>query len=154
MVTPLELDSYTRDLWQEYDALAIAQIAPLAYDKCYKPKIVVGLDSQAQLVQPLGYASAGIRIRPGSIIFGFLFGSQYGGTPLFNFQLTDMELNHELFSEPISQSFLINQKGQNYFNLLTSPYPVVGKGRFLFEVWNQLSEVQTIIPLVGTLEPQ
>jgi hypothetical protein len=42
----------------------------------------------------------------------------------------------------------------NYINLLTSPYPVVGKGRFLFEVWNQLAEVQTIIPLLVTLEPK
>lgn len=154
MVTPLQLDSYTRDLWQEYDALAIAQLAPLAFDHCYKPKIIVALDTQAQVIQPLGYSSAGIRMRPGSIIFGFLFGNQYAGTPQFNFQMTDMELRHEFFSEPISQSFLINQKGKNYFNLSTSPYPVVGKGRFLFEVWNQLATVLTVLPLIGTLEPQ
>ena len=154
MVTPLQIDSYTRDLWQEFDALAIAQLAPLARDSCYKPKIIVCLDTQAQLVPALGYAQAGIRIRPGSIIYGFQFGAQYAGIPLFNFQVTDMELRHQMFSEPISQSFLTNEKGVNYPNLLTSPYPVVGKGRFLFEVWNQLAAPQIIIPLLGTLEPQ
>jgi hypothetical protein len=154
MVTPLQIDSYTRDLWQEYDALAIAQLAPLAYDKCYKPKIIVCLDTQSQTVPALGYAQAGIRIRPGSIIYGFQFGNLYAGTPQFNFQITDVELRHQMFSEPVSQSFLVNQKGVNYPNPLTSPYPVVGKGRFLFEVWNQLNSVQIVIPLLVTLEPQ
>jgi hypothetical protein len=154
MVTPLQLDSYTRDLWMEYDSLAIAQVSPLAYDPCYKPKLIICLDTQSQTVPANGYAQAGIKIRPGSIIYGFHFGSQYAGTPQFNFQMTDVELSHQLFSEPVSQSFLANQKGVDYPNLFTSPYPVCGKGRFLFEVWNQLAEALVIIPLLITLEPQ
>ena len=156
MVTPLQIDSYTRDLWGEFDPLAIAQISPMAYDSCYKPKIIVGLDSQAQNVPAGGYSSAGIRITPGSLILGFLFGNQYsfGGTAEFDFQMSDIEMGHPFWSEPITQSFLTNQKGQNYVSLSNSPYPVVGKGRFLVEVWNQMAISQIIVPLIVTLEPQ
>jgi hypothetical protein len=165
MVTPLQIDSYTRDLWGEFDPLAIAELSPVAYDSCYRPKVIVGLDSEAQSVAAQGYSQAVIKIEAGSLIVGFLFGHNYidsDSDPQFNIQITDMELNHELFSEPVSQSFLANQQGVatvgvdnvNYPNLLSSPYPVTGKGRFLFQVWNQTDSVFSVIPLVLTLEPK
>ena len=138
MVTPLQIDSYTRDLWGEFDPLAIAELSPVAYDSCYRPKIIVGLDSEAQSVPANGYA-AGVRSLE-----------------------KILELDHEFFSEPVSQSFLANQQGMatlgvdnvNYPNLLSSPYPVTGKGRFLFQIWNQTDSVLSVIPLVLTLEPK
>jgi hypothetical protein len=160
MVTPLQIDSYTRDLWGEFDPLAIAELSPVAYDSCYRPKIIVGLDSEAQSVPANGYAEAVIKLLPGSLVVGFLFGNEYGYQ--FNIQITDLELDHEFFSEPVSQSFLANQQGMatlgvdnvNYPNLLSSPYPVTGKGRFLFQIWNQTDSVLSVIPLVLTLEPK
>jgi hypothetical protein len=172
MVTPLQIDSYTRDLWGEFDPLAIAELSPVAYDSCYRPKIIVGLDSEAQTVPGDGYSQAVIKIVPGSLIVGFLFGNNYlnsgdeesssASSGEFNIQITDLELNHQFFSEPVSQGFLANVQGVatqftdnvNYPNLLSSPYPVTGKGRFLFEVWNQQDAAQVIIPLLITLEPK
>jgi hypothetical protein len=165
MVTPLQIDSYTRDLWGEFDPLAIAELSPVAYDSCYRPKIIVGLDSEAQSVPAQGYSQAVMKMEPGSLIVGFLFGNNYSdhdSGAQFNIQITDMELNHEFFSEPVSQSFLANQQGLatagvdnvNYPNLLSSPYPVTGKGRFLFQIWNQTDAVLSVIPLVLTLGPK
>ena len=164
MVTPLQIDSYTRDLWGEFDPLAIAELSPVAYDSCYRPKIIVGLDSEAQSVPANGYAEAVIKLLPGSLVVGFLFGNEYTNESgyQFNIQITDLELDHEFFSEPVSQSFLANQQGMatlgvdnvNYPNLLSSPYPVTGKGRFLFQIWNQTDAVLSVIPLVLTLEPK
>jgi hypothetical protein len=164
MVTPLQIDSYTRDLWGEFDPLAIAELSPVAYDSCYRPKIIVGLDSEAQSVPANGYAEAVIKLLPGSLVVGFLFGNEYTNEYgyQFNIQITDLELDHEFFSEPVSQSFLANQQGMatlgvdnvNYPNLLSSPYPVTGKGRFLFQIWNQTDSVLSVIPLVLTLEPK
>jgi hypothetical protein len=164
MVTPLQIDSYTRDLWGEFDPLAIAELSPVAYDSCYRPKIIVGLDSEAQSVPANGYAEAVIKLLPGSLVVGFLFGNKYTNEYgyQFNIQITDLELDHEFFSEPVSQSFLANQQGMatlgvdnvNYPNLLSSPYPVTGKGRFLFQIWNQTDSVLSVIPLVLTLEPK
>jgi hypothetical protein len=164
MVTPLQIDSYTRDLWGEFDPLAIAELSPVAYDSCYRPKIIVGLDSEAQSVPANGYAEAVIKLLPGSLVVGFLFGNEYTNESgyQFNIQITDLELDHEFFSEPVSQSFLANQQGMatlgvdnvNYPNLLSSPYPVTGKGRFLFQIWNQTDSVLSVIPLVLTLEPK
>jgi len=164
MVTPLQIDSYTRDLWGEFDPLAIAELSPVAYDSCYRPKIIVGLDSEAQSVPANGYAEAVIKLLPGSLVVGFLFGNEYTNESgyQFNIQITDLELDHEFFSEPVSQSFLANQQGMatlgvdnvNYPNLLSSPYPVTGKGRFLFQIWNQTDAVLSVIPLVLTLGPK
>lgn len=149
MVTPLQIDPYTRDIWGEFDALAIAQIAPLAYDKCYKPKLYVGLDSDAQQVEAQGYSSFGLQVLPGSLLYGFYFGAPVYPSP-FMFQLTDLSLGRSLFSDPVSQAFLANPK-PGYPRLLCAPYPVVGTGVFLVEVWNQLDEPQVIVPLIGAL---
>lgn len=152
MVTPLQLDSYTRDQWQEFDALAIAQIAPLAYDDCYRPKIYVGLDSGSQNVLQSAYASFGMHIQPGSLVYGFGMGSQYGSTPQWSVQVSDEATGIPFFSDPVSQAFLSNSKGQNYPYLLRAPRPVVGDGLFLVEVWNQQPNSQWIVPLFFVLE--
>jgi hypothetical protein len=151
MVTPLQIDSFTRDLWNEFDALAIAQLAPLAFDDCYKPRIYVGLDSDAQSVAALGYSSFGLQVTPGSLIYGFYMGTPVIPSP-WNFQMTDMSLGRSLFSDPVSQIFLSNLKGPAYPWLLCAPYPVVGSGMFLVEVWSQLATTQSVIPLIGVLE--
>ena len=153
MVTPLQIDSYTRDLWGEYDPLSIAEISPLAYDPCLKPRIIPCLDPQSQYVAALDHAQAVIRIAPESYILGFLCGSAYTSL-LYLFQMKDLELNRTIFSEPVSQAMLVNTKGVNYPNLLNEPYPVVGQGRFLFEVWNQQNSTALICPLLYCLEPK
>ena len=155
MVQPLQIDSYLRDYWQEFDALALAQLASVAYDKCYKPKIIVGLNTEAQTVPAQGYADAVVRIRPGSLLYGFYMSGYDPTFPVFNFQLRDLELGRDLYSEPVSNLFFVNpHQTLNYPTLLPSPYASVGKGQFKVEVWNQTAAPVVIIPLIGILEVQ
>jgi hypothetical protein len=157
MVTPLQIDSYTRDLWNDWDALAIAQLAPVVNDPCYKPKIYVGLDSLSQTIPALGYVSYGMQITPGSLIYGFYMGAT---SQSFTIQVTDMSTGIPFWSSPISDGFLVNQKGNDqnnsdspvYPNLMSTPRPVVGSGVFLVEVWNQTSSNLVVVPLFGVLE--
>jgi hypothetical protein len=157
MITPLQIDSYTRDLWSEFDALVIAQLAPLAYDPCYRPRVYVGLDIDAQFVPALEQRSYGLRIPTGSLIYGFYQGLPITPSP-WNIQITDLSLDDAngrpktLWSAPVSQNFLANSKGPAYPNLRCAPHPVTGRGEFLVEVWSQLSTSQFVVPLIGVLE--
>lgn len=155
MITPLQIDPYTRDLWQECDALALAQLAPLAYDDCYRPRMYLGLDSIAQEIPALsagGYSSFGLHIQPGSLIYGLVVGSDYGPQAQWSIQVTDYAMGLMFWSDPISAAFLAQPKPGNYPNLLKHPRPVVGDGLFRVEVWNQLSAAQTVTPVFCVLE--
>lgn len=157
MITPLQIDPYTRDLWQEYDALAIAQIAPLAYDDCYAPRLYVGLDTIAQQIPSLqngGYSTYGLHIQPGCLIFGIYVQSIYETSAQFSIQVTDLNIGLPKWSDPISAAFLEQPKPGNYPALYRHPHPVVGKGSFRVEVWNQQSAAQMVVPVFGVLEPK
>jgi hypothetical protein len=152
MVTPLQIDSFTRDQWQEFDALAIARLAPLAYDDCYQPRIYVGLDSISQTVPALSQVQYGMHVQPGSLIYCVYMGSGFSATPNWSIQVTDENMGLTFFSDPVAAAFLGNFKGSNYPSLFRAPRPVIGEGLFTVEVWNQLSTAQTIVPLFGVLE--
>ncbi len=176
-LSPLQLDQLCRDLWGEYDAAAIAQLAPLAYESCYLPKFVKAPDSLAELVPAFpGFAEATLEIKPGSIIYGFYLPSTINPAaspivqdPSWNVQITDVSqdskgnsLNHKWWDEPIPAAFLSNLKicSLSYFanqvgsfpHLLPGPYPVVGSGMFQFEFWNKSAAQQRIELVLGVLE--
>lgn len=156
MVTPLQIDTFTRDLWGNFDPLAIAQLAPLVASACYKPKIYVGLDTLSQSIPANGYASYGLNITPGSLIYGFYMGLPQDPSP-WNIQITDTARGKKLWTSPVSQVFLSSNGGgtgeeANYPCLLEAPYPVIGKGVFQVEVWNQLAATQSVVPLIGVME--
>lgn len=152
MVTPLQIDAYTRDQWQEFDALAIAQIAPLAYSDCYRPRLYIGLDKAEWLVDGAGAPQFGMHIQPGSLICGVYVGANFTASPSWMMQVTDESMGLDFFSDPISQAFLSNQKGRNYPYLFSAPRPVVGDGLFTVSLWNQLNTPQLIVPVFGVLE--
>jgi len=164
-VSPLSLDCLTRDYWGAFDAAAIAQLAPLAENKCYQPKIYRAPALSDELVEANGYVSYGLKITPGAIIYGFYLppGSPFGSGPLppsFNVQITDQSLRHKWFDQPVPSYFLGNCKptflsgSQDVMgsapNLLVSPYPVVGTGLFLIEIWNTFLDPATSPALPGS----
>ncbi len=156
MVTPLQIDAFSRDLWGHFDALAIAQLLPLVSSGCYKPRIYAGLDSASQQVAANGYATYDLTITPGSLIYGFYMGVPVNPSP-WNFQLTDVARREKLWTSPVSQQFLSSNLGGlgqelNFPCLLPGLYPVTGKGVFTSEVWNQLASSQLIVPLIGVFE--
>jgi hypothetical protein len=83
--------------------------------------------------------------------------------PQFNVQITDASLGHKLFDEPVPSMFLANYKPAyhnavllltgSFPNLLCSPYPVVGSGLFMVELWNTAGAQQRVELVIGTLEP-
>ena len=155
MITPLQIDPYTRDLWQEFDALAIAQLAPLAYDDCYRPRFYMGLDTLAQQVPSQstgGYSAVGLHIQPGSLIYGLVVNSNYNASAQWSIQVTDMAMGLTFWSDPISAAFLSQPKPGNYPNLLRHPRPVIGDGLYRVEVWNQLQTSQIVTPVFCVLE--
>ena len=70
-ISPLSLDCLVRDYYGAFDASAIAQLAPLAESDCYQPKFYRAPALSNELLAAGGYASYGLKITPGAIIYGF-----------------------------------------------------------------------------------
>ena len=158
-MSPLQLDPLTRDYFGQYDAYAIGQLAPLYDSECYTPKFYKAPASKDELILANGYATCGLHITPGSLIFGFYLPALVAvnqvnivQAPLYSVQITDAALDHKFFNEPIPAFFLGNIKptalSQNPLNVLGAfgsfpslfqdPYPVVGDGLFMVEFWDTL----------------
>jgi hypothetical protein len=167
-ISPLSLDQFTRDLWGEYDAAAISQLAPLAAEACYQPKFYKSPATANEIVPGFGYISHGLEITPGSIIYGFYLPGvvSTSAPPQWNVQITDSSLNHKFWDDPIP-SFLIGSFKPCYLsalafpaggqigsfpNLLNAPHPVVGNGLFLVELWETSGSQQRIELVIGVLE--
>jgi hypothetical protein len=168
-ISPLSLNPFTRDLWGEFDATAIAQLAALASDPCYRIKFYKAPADNQELLPANGYAPYGLKISSGSLIFGFYLPCIYNGeepfqsVPLaFTVQITDVDLEHKLFTEPKSSLFLANFKptyltlaevpAGSFPNLLTAPYPVVGRGAFKVDIQDTSGVQQRVELVIGVLE--
>ena len=82
-------------------------------------------------------------------------------------QIVDSSLRHSLFDSPIPSIFLANAKPTGvsanplkaagaifaFPNLWTRPYPDVGDGLFMIDIWNQAASQQRIELVFGVLHP-
>jgi hypothetical protein len=105
-----------------------------------------------------------LKITPGSLIVGVYLPADPATLqpPLFNLQVTDTALGRKWFDAAIPSFFVGNYKATafdtllprmgSFPNLLSSPYPVVGDGLFLVEMWESSGAVQRIELLFGVLE--
>jgi hypothetical protein len=165
-VSPLSLDSQTRDYYGAFDAAIIAQLAPLAEHKCYQPKLYRAPSMANEFVPGNGYASYGLKITPGALICCFyLPPARAADIPgSWNVQIRDESLKHNWFDQPVPSYFLANCKPTfvnatqavigSAPNFLVAPYPVVGNGLFLVEFWELSGASHQRIELVfGVLEP-
>jgi hypothetical protein len=163
MMSPLSLDQLTRDTWGSYDPLVIAQLAPLAGLTCYQPKFYKSPDSVDELMTPGQYVQHGLKITPGSLIFGTYLPCN-PATLLpgnFNVQITDTSLDLEWFDESVPSLFLANYKPVNldayselagsFPSLLNCCWPVVGNGLIMVEFWNGPT-TQRVELVFGVLE--
>jgi hypothetical protein len=180
-ISPLQADPLTRDYYAHWDAYAIGQLAPLARrTDCYAPKFYKAPASQDELIQAYGYVECGLTITPGSLVYGFYAPAlvSTGLPPAYNVQITDLNLKidgkpHTFWDEPIPSVFLGNYKPAylsgdllqangliaTFPHLLSSPHPVVGAGRFLFQFWDTTGgtagpagSAQRLELVVGVLE--
>jgi hypothetical protein len=170
-ISPLSLDQFTSDRWGQYDAAAIAQLAGLAEDACYGLKLYKAPGDNQELVPGYGYIPYGMRVTPGSLIFGMYlpiipdFNQDppvFGPPAQFTVQITDKSLDHQWFDDPVSGLFLANFKptGESVTavqlssapNLLNAPYPVVGSGLLMVEIQSTSPNIQRIQLVFGALE--
>jgi len=167
-ISPLQLDTLTRDYYESYDALAIAQLAPLAYENCYKPKFYKAPSTNQEVFNPYDEKTFGLRITPGSLIYGFyLPGLLSTSLPAkFNVQIHDVSLDRDFWDDPVPSVFLANLKPTYisliaypsggtigaFPSLLNSPYPVVGSGAFRVKIWETSGAQQRIELVFGVLE--
>jgi hypothetical protein len=70
-ISPLSLDTLTRDYYGSWDAYILAQLAPLADNECYQPKIYRAPSLSSEVVTANKYTSFGLKITPGAIVYGF-----------------------------------------------------------------------------------
>lgn len=167
-ISPLQLDALSRDYYGHYDAFVMGQLAPLATQGCYQPKFYKAPAAVDELIPAGGTANYGLKITPGSLIYGFyLPGLISTGAPLpFSVQITDTSLQMKWFDEPVPSIFLANFKPTglsaspllasgaifSFPNLLNAPYPVVGSGLFNVDIWNTGAATTRIELIFGVLE--
>lgn len=109
-ISPLSLDQLTRDTWGSYDAAAIAQLAGLAEDQGYSLKWYKAPGDNQEVFPAYGYVPYGMRVTPGSLLFGFYLPFSLLGPTAFTVQIKDQSLDHEWFDDPVSGLFLANYK--------------------------------------------
>jgi hypothetical protein len=164
-ISPLSLDALTFDYWGSFDAAIIAQLAPLAENECYQPKIYRAPSVPVESLAAFQYVSFGLKITPGSIIYGIYLppsGPTVAVPGQFNIQIRDEALKSNWFDQPIPSYFLANAKltylsaSQNVVSafpyLLDAPYPVVGNGLFSIQLWETSGSAQRVELVFGVLE--
>jgi hypothetical protein len=168
-VSPLSLNQLTRDYWSQFDAAIIAQLAELYYDPCYRLKIYKAPSDDQEVVAGFDYVTYGLRIVPGSLIFGFYspltpnFDDPAASNPAnYTVHITDVSMEHQFSDEPFAALFYSNFKPvfQSSFNLnmgsapnlLVAPYPVVGSGQFDIRFQSTISDPQRIQLVIGCFE--
>ena len=167
-ISPLQLDALTRDYWGHYDPWVISQLAPLADQDCYQPKFYKAPASADELIAAGDTANYGLKITPGSIIFGFYLPALIATSAPqpFSVQITDTSLRMKWWDEPVPSIFLGNFKPTglssnpllptgaifSFPNLLNAPYPVVGDGLFMVDIWNTGAAQARIELVFGVLE--
>lgn len=169
MISPLSLNQLTRDYWGQYDPAVIAQLAPLASDPCYRQKFYKAPADNQELFAANGYVTYGMRVTPGSLIYGIYLPCVVNTTtptlsipPKFTVQVVDVSMQRKLWDEPVSSIFLGNFKPTYQSNVTTNmgsfpwlfrcPIPVVGGGQFDVRIQETSGAPQRIELVFGALE--
>jgi hypothetical protein len=145
-LNPLSLDPSWRDYYGSWNPSVEPYAAPLEKSNCHLPRLALVPDVLNQVVPASGKIEYNFHLRPGSLIWGFW---QYFTNTSNAIQLTDVNLGHAFFQDPVTLSLLITQ-GANAgrfpsYTLLPTPHPVVGDGLFTLEVWGDPGDIASLI---------
>lgn len=138
MINSLSLYPFYRETWGYFDPIAVAQLSPLAYDDCYSTKYYKAPDDDQEVLPVGGYFEYIMEVTPGSLLTHILHRPATGSfdVPGFVFKVTSLDLGIEMFSDPVSDTFVCNN-GPGFMPwLLNSAMPSVGNGLFKVEFWN------------------
>jgi hypothetical protein len=175
----LRLAPTYREYWGEQQAAFTRRLDVFSDAGCYVPRFFHAPDSQSQSVgvPPNGYVTYLLALPVGSFLLGFLHttssapdsGSDSGAVPPtesgFSYQVTDLSIDHKLFSRPMPEAWFLNDLQTpavifppypfsslaftfpSFPRLLPVPYPVVGTGQFQVEFWNSLDSLNTDVQM-------
>jgi hypothetical protein len=179
----LTLSPLYRDYWGEQMAAFTRRLDGFAKAGCYQPRFYHTPDSESQFVgiAPGGYKTYLLSLPLGSFILGWLHnnssapGSSGPATTSvinappnlsgFTAQITDLSIDHKLFSRPAEEAWFINDNllGPSTFlpfidtvygftfpsfpRLLPVPYAVVPPGQVQVEFRNSLDTVNQDVQL-------
>jgi hypothetical protein len=136
---PFELLPSWSEAWGLWNARCMAALAWLERSACLKGRYAVSPAREYQVIPASGYLSANVRLVPGSVVWGIAFPDNGGALTDVGFQLTDLQMGHQFFQEPLSVSSLTplgRREGWfESFVLFPCPHPVVGDGLFRVEFW-------------------
>ena len=149
-VSSLSLTSAWRDYWAMWNALVEPQLAPLEQSVCHAPRLVLLPDVSHQIVPASGKIEYNFHLVPGSLIWGMWLAADQS----YAIQITDVELGHQFFQEPVSINLLFTRGAEAGAmptpTLLPTPHPVVGDGLFSFEAW--ATPASTVLMMLGVAE--
>jgi hypothetical protein len=151
-VSSLALSIAWRDYWGMWNPYVEPLVAPIELSECHAPRIAILPQLQQQTFDATGKIQYNFHLVPGSLIFGMMT----NGDSTVSVQITDIEMGHQFFQEPISAdqicSLFVNEEFAYMpnFMLLPTPHPVVGDGLFSFEAWGPVGT--TFVMLLGVAE--
>lgn len=149
-LSTLSLFSEWRDYYGDWSALVEPYVAALELSKCHAPRVALIPDVQHQLIPASGKIEYNFHLVAGSLIWGIL--PPADSTDVI--QLTDVNMGHAFFQDPVTASFLVTPGPQfgrfPSYTLLPTPHPVVGEGLFTLEVWGTPGD--TFFMLLGVGE--
>lgn len=140
--------------WGLWNARCMAALAWLERVACLKGRYAVVPGREFQTIPQSGYLSSNLRLAPGSVVWGMCLPNNGGSLSNVAMQLTDLQLGHQFFQEPLSVSSLTpTGRREGWFEsfvLFPCPHPVVGDGLFRVEFWGPAG--QTVFLLLGVAE--
>ena len=178
---PLRLSPLFRDYWGDWMARFTERTDFFSNLGCYAPRFYHAPDSTTEFdgVPAGGYIEYLLTLPIGSFLCGYLHttvsaGGSAPSNPVappagsgFVAQITDLALDHQLFTKPVPEAFFLNDWLQRasanppYANsingfvtpttprLLPVPYPIVPPGQLMIEFWNQLGPGTVEEPLLN-----
>jgi len=121
---------------------------------CYVPRLYKVPDISVELLPPDGYVATTVAIPAGSWLLGMK--PNIHMEP-FMLQITDLSLNRQFYSAPVSSLNFVYSFGEIFGvqvlqtndqippALFTAPYPVVSSGNFQVEIWRIGGTINSII---------
>jgi hypothetical protein len=148
-----------RDYFGMWNPFVEPWLAPLELSECHAPRLVVLPQIAYAMFSAAGKIEYNFHLVRGSIIWG-LFAPPLAlnsGSDIPTIQITDVNLQHQFFQEPISTDQLAVTDGNDGFFppffLLPCPHPVVGDGLFSFEAWGTPGDTFVMLLGVGEVTP-
>ena len=151
----LALDSSWRDLYGDWSALVEPIMAPIEDSICHAPRYVLLPDAEHAIIPPGGKTEYNFRLIPGSLIIGLWVPPPSDDEDVvpFAIQLTDVDLEHQFFQEPVNTDLLYTLGAQfgrfPSATLFRTPHPVVGDAFFSLEVWGPSQSIFNMLLLVA-----